>query len=270
MGFIIFGAILIIVGVVFWIMRGKKATKLHVLEINETSKTNEVIENYKSMAEVHGPGAFSIYAELKGKAIASTPEIGEFSKKECAYYRANVTREYEELETKTDSNGHTTKRWVKKTQNVSSHTNTSPDFAIKDDTGEILVDPTGAEMHTIKSFSKFEKGDTPQGGGLNISIGGFNISSGASIRTIGYRYEEHSIPLNTDLYVIGDVNDRSGRLMVSKPKEKTSPYIVSTKSEDELTDSLGKSVQWMKITSFIGFGLGGALLIYGIIDLIMS
>jgi hypothetical protein len=270
MGFLIVGIILGIIGVIFWISRGKKAGKLNVLEINETSKTNEIIENYKSMVETHGPGTFSIYAELKGKAVADTPEISEFAKKECTYYRSVVTREYEQLETKQDSNGHTTKNWVRKTETVSSHTNTSPDFAIEDETGKILVDPTGAELYTIKTFSKFEEGKDPKGGGLNISIGGFNISSGASIRTIGFKYEEYSIPLNTDLYVIGDINDRAGRLMVSKPKDKKSPFIVSTKSEDELINQLGKSVKWMKVASFICIGFGGALIIYGIINKFIS
>jgi len=270
MGFLIGGIILEIIGVIFWILRGKKAGKLNVLEINETSKANEIIENYNGMVESHGPGSFSIYAELKGKAVAETPEISEFAKKECSYYRSVVTREYEQLETKTDSNGHSTKKWVRKTETVSSHTNTSPDFAIKDETGNILVDSTGAELHTIKTFSKFEEGKDPKGGGLNISIGGFNISSGSNVRTIGFKYEEYSIPLNTDLYVIGDVNDRSGRLMVSKPKDKKLPFIVSTKSEDELVNQLGSSVKWMKVASFICLGIGSALFIYGIINKFIS
>jgi len=270
MGFIIGGVVLVIVGIVFWFLRGKKAGKLNVLEINETSKANEIIENYKGMVESHGPGAFSIYAELKGKASADTPETSEFAKKQCVYYRSVVTREYEQLETKKDSNGHTTKKWVRKTETVSSHTNTSPDFAIDDGTGKILVDPTGSELYTVKTYSKFEQGSDPKGGGLNISIGGFNISSGPSVRTIGFKYEEFSIPLNTDLYVIGDINDRSGRLMVSKPKEKKAVFIVSTKSEDELIDNLGKSVRGMKIASFVSFGIGGALIIYGIISKFLS
>ncbi len=266
MGYYIGGAILIVLGIVFWVIRGKKAGKLNILEVNETSKANEIIENYKGMVESHGPGAFSIYGELKGKAVADTPEISEFSKKECVYYRSVVTREYEELITRTDSNGHTQKKWVKKSDTVSSHSNTSPDFAIEDETGKIFVNPTGAELYTVKTFSKFEQGTDSKNGGLNISIGGFNISSGPSIRTIGFKYEEFSIPLNTNLYVIGDINDRSGKLTISKPKDKKSPFIVSTKSEDELTDSLGKSVKWMKIAAYACFGIGTALLIYGIIS----
>ncbi len=264
MGFIITGAILIILGLILWLIRGKKADKLFKVDATDLSKVNEIIENFKGIVESHGPGNFSIYAKLKGKAAAETPQLSEFTKTNCAYFKSVVTREYEELQTTKDSNGNAQKKWVRKNEIVSSHTNTATDFAIQDDTGQILIDSTGAEMYTIKTFSKFEKGSEPQGGGLNISIGGFNVSSGSSIKTIGFKYEEFSIPLNTDLFVIGEVNDRSGRLMISKPKENSLPFIVSTKSEDEIKKIMGKSVIWLKYSSILSFILGDALLIYGI------
>ncbi|HIP37488.1 MAG TPA: hypothetical protein EYG85_11610 [Crocinitomix sp.] len=270
MGLIIGGIVLIAIGVILWIVKEKKANKLNVLEINETSNANELIENYKSLIDSHGPGTFSIYAELKGKAVSETPQISEFGKKECVYYRSVVTREYEVLKTNRSSNGHTTKNWVRKSETISSNTNTSPDFSIKDETGKILIDSRGAELYTVKTFSKFEQGNEPKGRGLNISFGGFSISSGPSTRTIGFKYEEFCIPTNTDLYVIGDVNDRSGKLSISKPKDKKQPFIVSTKSEDELTGTLEGSVKGMKIAALISLILGGILVTYGAITKIIS
>ena len=58
--------------------------------------------------------------------------------------------------------------------------------------------------------------------------------------------------------------------MVSKPKDKKTPFIVSTKSEDELTSSLGSSITGLKYGAFAGFGIGGALAIWGIIQAIMG
>jgi hypothetical protein len=272
MGFIIGGAIIAIVGLVLWIIKGKRAGKLGVLEDTETSTVKEVQENFASMSDSFGPGNFSLFTELKGVAVASSPLEAELSKKPCVYYKATVTREYEELQKSTDSDGNVKKNWVRKSEEVSNHENTATGFAIKDDTGEVLVDHTGAEKHTVKTFSEFEKVDENNSGGTKISIGGFSLSTGggnsATRRTIGYKSEEVSIPINSQLYVLGDANDRSGKLTVSKSKDKKIPFIVSTKSEDELTAKLGSAVNGFKYGAFGCFGVGGALLIWGVIKLI--
>ena len=273
MGFIIGGVVLAIIGGVLWFLMGKKAGKLGVLEDTETSTCKEVNENFSSMTDSFGAGNFSLFTELKGTAVAHTPLESELSKKDCVYYKATVTREYEELQKSKDSDGNVTKKWVRKSEEVSSNENTATGFAIKDDSGEILVDMTGAEMHTVQSFSNFEKANDDNSSGTKISIGGFSMSTGtssATIRTIGYKSEEVSIPLNHQLYVLGDANDRAGKLMVTKSKDKKTPFIVSTKSEDELTAKLGSSVNGFKYGAFACFGLGGALAIWGVIQAIIG
>jgi len=266
MGFLIAGIVLIVVAVVLWFMRKKKSSKVHYLEYTETSKIKDIKENQLSMSDSFGAGNFSLYAEVKGKAMAETPVIAEFSKTKCVYSQSTVTREYEVLEDKKDAEGNYVKKWVRKTEIVSSHTNVANDFVIDDGTGEILVNTDGAELNTKVTFSKFEKGEEPSNkGGINFSIGGFSMSSGSTIRTIGYKYSEFSIPLHTSLYVIGDANDRSGRLQISKPTEKKVPFIISTKSEEEITDKLNKSANWMLYSAIASGVIGLGLTIYGII-----
>lgn len=263
MGFYIGGVIVLIVGVIFFVIQRKRSGKLHHVEYNDTTSINQIIENHNEMSGSFGPGSFSLYSEVKGVASANNPIKTEFSKQECVYYKSSVTREYEVLEKSQDSEGRTTKRWVRKSEVVSKNENKSHDFTIRDNTGEILIDTNGSELHAKKTFSKFEEGDNTSGG-LNISIGSFNISSGSNYRTIGFKYEEYAIPTKTPLYVIGDANDRSGRLQISKPTDKR-PYIVSTKSEDEIIKQLSSSAKWMFYTS-IGCAIGGtALIIIGLI-----
>tara|TARA_R110002096_G_scaffold428102_1_gene639407 strand:+ start:151 stop:972 length:822 start_codon:yes stop_codon:yes gene_type:complete len=273
MGMIIGGVVLAIIGGILWLVMGKKAGKLGVLENTETSSTKEVHENFTSMSDSFGAGNFSLFTELKGVAVASTPLEAELSKKECVYYKSKVTREYEEQQKSKDSDGNVTKKWVRKSEIVSSNENTATGFAIKDDSGEVLVDLTGAEIYPIKSFSDFEKVNENNAGGTKVSIGGFSLTTGGgnpTIRTIGYKYEEQSIPLNSKIYILGDANDRSGKLTVSKSKDKKVPFIVSTKSEDELTASLGSSVKGFKYGAFTCFGLGGVIVVWGIIKLILG
>ena len=273
MGFIIGGIILAIIGGVLWILMGKKEGKLGVLQDTETSTTNEVMENFNSMTDSFGAGNFSLFTELKGTAVANTPLESELSKKDCVYYKSTITREYEELKKSTDSEGKVTKKWVRKSETVSVNENTAAGFSLKDNSGEILINIAGAELHTMKTFSDFEQANDKGSGWTKISIGGFSLTTGgnnSTIRTIGYKYEEHSIPLNTQLYVLGDANDRSGKLTVSKSKDKKVPFIVSTKSEDELTANLGSSVKGLKYGAFACFGIGGAIAIWGVIRLIIG
>ena len=273
MGYIIVGLVLAIVGGVLWFIMGKKAVKLGMLEDTETSTVKEVYENFTSMSDSFGAGNFSLYTELKGTAFANTPLQSEMSKKECVYYKATIKREYEELQKSRDSEGKVTKKWVRKSEEVSCNENTATGFALKDCSGEILIDMNGSEMYTIKSFSNFEQVPDNNDSSTKISIGGFSLttkSNSATIRTIGYKSEEVSIPLNHQLYVLGDANDRSGKLMVSKPKDKKTPFIVSTKSEDELTAKLGSSVNGLKYGAFACFAIGGGLAIWGVIAMIMG
>lgn len=114
-------------------------------------------------------------------------------------------------------------------------------------------------------MSKFEKGDNPSG--LNVNLGGLKIGLGGAgssdYRSIGYEYLEEGIKMGADLYVLGDANDRDGALKVSKPKDSKQPFIVSTKSEDELTAGLGSAIKGLKIGAFVCFGLGAVIIIVG-------
>jgi hypothetical protein len=274
MEFIIGGVLLLIAAGVLWFVMGKRAGKLGVLEDTETSTAKDVQENFNSMTDSFGIGNFTLFTELKGEAVASSPLEAEMSKKPVVYYKATVTREYEVLKKSKDSDGNVTKRWVKGSEEVSSNENTATGFAVKDATGEVLIDIAGAERHTVKSHSSFEKVDDNANVGTKISIGGFSMSTGggstATKRTLGYKSEEVSIPVGVALYVLGDANDRSGKLMVSKPKDKKTPFIVSTKSEHELSAKLGSAVKGLKIGMIACAAIGGCLAGWGVISLIIG
>jgi hypothetical protein len=57
--------------------------------------------------------------------------------------------------------------------------------------------------------------------------------------------------------------------MVSKPKDKKTPFIVSTKSEDELTSKLGSTIKALKIGMIAAAVIGAGLAIWGVISLFM-
>lgn len=272
-GLLVGGAVVALVGLFLWISKGKKEGKSAILAVTETSTISEINENYESIRSTMGNGSFTHFCEIKGVAHSDSPIVSELAKKDVVYYSSKVIHEYERLEEKKDANGKITKNWVKKSDVVSDNTNWANGFGVKDSTGFIQIDPAKAELHTVQIHSNFEKGEPTQDSIVKFKIGGISIGLGDRTpdrRTIGYRYTEVAIPMNQDLYVIGDANDREGKLQMSKPKESRYPFIVSTKSESEIAGDLGSSIKGLKIGAFVCFGLGAGLAIFGLVKMIIG
>ncbi|MCG8576488.1 MAG: E3 ubiquitin ligase family protein [Flavobacteriales bacterium] len=271
MGYLIGAAILGIAGLIMWIMKGKKEGKSATLQSIETSDVKDVNELWESMRNSMGDGSFTHIVELKGVAHADSPLTSELAKTECVYYSSKITHKYEKLERKKNSEGKMEEKWVKHEDIVSENKQWANNFGVKDSTGFIQVDPTKAELHEEQLYSTFEKGDPSENNALNVKIGGVSFGIGKKdkgYKTIGYKYEEHGIKLGSDLYVVGDANDRDGKVEVSKPKDKKQPFIVSIKSKDQIVGSLGSAITGLKWGSFISWGLAGAALIAGILNLL--
>jgi len=270
MGYIVFGVLLCCLAFGLKVAMKRKTGKMNHLFDTETSLVQNIVENYKGLSESFGKGNFSLYTEIKGIAVANEPFLTEFSKKECVYCESKLVREYEVLEL---NKANSTNEWKRRSETVSSNTTIADGFSLKDKTGTILVNPKGAKIDLEQTFSKFEKEDDTQAQGTKISFGRFSITtdkSSSTKRTLGYTYLEESILLNTPIYVIGEANDRSTELSVSKPREKGLSFIVSTKTEDELMADFGKKVKNYKIGAYVSLGLGGVLIVVGIISLFVK
>lgn len=269
MGFLIGGFVVAVVGVVLWIVMGKKAGKAAILDLTETSKVSEVEENYNSMVSSMGNGSFTHFCEIKGVAHADNPLKSDLSEEDVVYYSTKVVHEYKVKERRKDSNGNYQTKWVNKTETVSENSQWADGWGVKDDSGFVPINASKAELHTQQLFSNFEQGNPSDNGGLKLKIGNFSLGVGGNTdyKTIGYRYTEEGIRLNTNLYVLGEANDRDGQLLISKPNDKQ-PFIVSTKSEDELQSGLGSSIKGLKIGAFACWGAGAVLAIVGIMKMV--
>ncbi|UKN02680.1 E3 ubiquitin ligase family protein [Paracrocinitomix mangrovi] len=270
MGYLIGAAVIAIVGLILWIVKGKKEGQSAAMELADTSKVSEVNELFESISGSMGSGSFTHFCEIKGVAYTDNPLKSQLAEAEVVYYKSVVEHKYERLENKKDSNGNITKQWVKHTDIVSENEQWAQGWGVKDETGFIKIDPGKAKLHTESLMSKFEQGE-PQQSGLSVKIGGFSLGIGGGNnghKTIGYNYREEGIKLNTELYVLGDANDRDGALKVSKPQDNKQPFIVSTKSEDELVSGLGSSIKGLKIGAFVCWGLGAALVVAGLLNIL--
>lgn len=270
MGYLIGGGVFAVLGIILWIIKGKKEGKSATLSLMETSRIKDIQENFTEITNSMGSGSFSHMVEVKGQAFSDQPLSADLSGEDAVYVHCHVVHEYEKLEKKKKSDGSMEQHWVKKSDTVSDNKIWANGFGVKDETGFIAIDPAKSKFHDEQLFSKFEKGD-PQPNGLHISLKGFKIGFGGGnkgIRTIGYRYTERGIRLGTALYVVGQANDRDGHLEIAKPSDKSDPFIVSVKSKNEFIGNLGSAAKGLKIGAFLSWAGAVALFVMGILAML--
>ena len=136
---------------------------------------------------------------------------------------------------------------------------------MEDATGRITTNPNGADIDPVQVVSKYE----PSMQGRNsISFGSFsfNVSRSTGDRKIlGYEFTEKIIPVDRRVYVIGEASDSSGELMIQQPSEKGKPFIITLKSEEELTKDKESNIKALMIGAVISLIAGLGAIAYGII-----
>lgn len=243
--------------VLFALSRGQGKKAFDMLA-TETTNAAELATMAADVAGEIGAGSFTRAAELKGVVECTNPLRSEMAGIPCAWYRSTVTREYEETYTERDSEGHSRTATRRGSETVSSNERKTI-FSVRDDSGAVEIDSAGAAVDGERVLSRFEQGDR----GGTISIGGFSISLGAigpGRRTIGYRMEEWALPLGKRVYVLGEASDADGRLKVGKPTAKGGRFIVSLKSEEELTKAAKSGSTVMRILAIV-FGVGALVIL---------
>lgn len=252
----IFGIILLVISGVLVFSYFSLQKKLTLIAETATREVEFLEDLARKMNQDLGNGSFKNYlAEVKGHIVCNDPLISELSQSTCVYYRMHVAREYEETYYVRDEKGHTHRRTRTGSTTVASNQRSVP-FFVKDKTGTIRVDPTGAEMVTEKALSRYE---TTQG---QVRIGDFSIFIPAfdgGRRVLGYRFEEEIIPNNRDIYILGAATEREGELCMVNPQE-SGQYMISLKSEEELTKSKQSSAKWALVGA-VGCSIVGIILI---------
>mgnify|MGYP000939267301 CR=1 FL=1 len=260
---LIAGIVVAAIGAVLFIVRGTQTKKASQIAGTETSRIGELSETAKSVAGEIGAGSFSQFVEIKGKISAENPLVSELAKVQCVHYSMQVKREWEETYWDRDSEGRSVQRTRRGSDIVASNTRSTP-FEVNDGSGSIRVDPAGAELITEKAFSQFQPGEaqgtTLRIGSLSFNIGG--IALGGGRRTLGYRYEEQVIPVNRDIYILGEATDSAGTLTVQKPSEKGKKFIVSVKSEEEIMKGINTTKTLLLVFAIILIAGGAALVLF--------
>lgn len=244
---ILIGLVLIAAGVFSSVFVRKKLKNKNIeIQYMKTSTISEVETNLKEN-EASGLQGYREYVELKGLAEVETPQETPFSKRNVAYYEADLSQVYEELHTYQDDKGNTRQRMDRKESKISSQ-KSSGNLILKDlQTGQqayIRLTQMGMQLDTVKDFDKFEPQNMMQQYSFFHSLSFRPMGA----RTLGYRMTEKVIPLGHSLYVLGEAYLENGRLYIDKPADSKKPFIVSVKNETELV----QSNKFMANLAFVG------------------
>jgi hypothetical protein len=258
----IIAIILMGAGIGLYIGSRAQGEKIFQMKAAQTYKVSELNQEAKDVAEGLGEtGSYNKIVEVKGRSICDNPLTSELTQKKCVHYVYSITRKWEETYWDTDEHGHRQQKTREGSDTVAQNERSVP-FYVQDSTGKIKVNSEGAEMIREKVYSQFQPGEI---GGTTIRIGHFSfsipsITVGGNRRTIGYEYEESIVPVDRDIYVLGEAADTSGEVTLQKPGDKKKKFIISIKSEEELLRGLKGAKTAMLIGSVIS-GIAGVVVL---------
>jgi len=261
---IIAGAVLMVVSIALYLVSAAQNRKLAAIRGTPTSLAADLRSLASSVGQELGGGSFAEAAEVKGVVRCEHPLVSELSEVKCVHYSTKVTREYEETSWETDANGRRVQR-TNRGSDVVSENSRSVSFEVEDSSGRIPVEPEGANIVAERVLSRFDPGEAAADG---LRLGRLVLRLAPALssrRTIGYRYEEHAIPVDRPVYVLGEASDAGGTLTIRRPSAKGGRFIISLKSEEELARIARRAVTVLRVIAIVADAAGVALIAAGVL-----
>lgn len=256
---------LLIIGGLVTIFYIRPRTKNHVMEIQfmQTKTIRELKSMFAQMDENGVGNDYREYVELKGTVLSNNLVEAPFSGKKVVYCDAKLAQVTESKEQYRDSNGNWQTR-INKSENTISSEQSSQDIGMLDDsTSEPVVleiNATGCKLDIPKTFDRFEaKGNL----GNYQYFKSFSWSRFGA-ETLGFRMTEKTIGANQALYVIGEAFKVGNKIHIGKPQDAKKPFIVTTKSEEDLVNQSKQNEMFALVGGMIAIIIGIILLIKGI------
>lgn len=231
MWLVIIGVVLVLVGVGCLYGARLAQREVYAMVAAETLSVPELEELRHISDELGATGGFRKTCEVVGDAHPSPQGLlrAELSGVECVWHRHRIERRYKHYDR--DSDGRT--RVCTRTETVAEHTS-GPGFALIRDGRTIGVDHGGRRPTDVEQVaSRFTEGEERDPGGWTGMLG--TLVGGDRDVTIGYQHTEWALRPGTRMYVLGEVHDRIGPLVIGPPEDPKQPFVLSTKSEQQLT-----------------------------------
>jgi hypothetical protein len=202
-------------------------------------------------------GVFMGMVELCGKAVAPSPATSHLAHAPCVHFEWSISEHWEKTttETHTDSEGKTQTR----TRTESGWTTVASggetvSFFLRDDHGEVLVHPEGADLHTNTIF---DETCTP------VDALYFSKGPGDAIphSTHKRHFQETAIVQESPVYVIGQARERHDKVAPEIAKSPdASLFVISVHGEKAVRRSfLWKIAGWFLAGGVSSMGFQAAL-----------
>ena len=243
---LLFALIFLVAGGALLYFRSRTKQKAALMGQTEPSNASDV----SGLA----PGTL---VEVEGTLRCEEPLTSEMAGERCAYYSSKVVREYLERDYDDDVGSD------RRSEVVAQNEQFAP-FTVEDPTGSVTVSAEGAEVDARQVVNRFERNTGSEG--PSITLGGATINLGGGERTLGYRYTESILPVDASVYVLGTVQEGGG--IGSPSGDEGQRFVVSHRSEEELGQSLGKTVLWLGVGGIAALVVGVILLAIGIFVLV--
>jgi hypothetical protein len=262
--------VLFVVAVAFWAagglllyVRHRTSRKVDLMRQTQTTGASAVSE--------FSPGTS---VEVKGTLRCESPLRSEMAEESCACYFSRVTREYVRSSgpSSDDSPGsHHSRQTASET--LSEVVRAAP-FFVEDGTGRVEVDPQGSEVDAKEVVDRFEPSASP-----GFTLGGAPVPFDEEARTLGYRYTESVLPVDSPVYVLGVVREgggigagpepvdasveelplmKGGELASTLPssRDKERRFVISHRSEEVLGQDLARTAFWMAVAAAGALAVG--------------
>lgn len=263
--FIVIGLICAAGGIGLLVLRRSHDDRLLEVKATKQLPASTLQDLSREIREQIGPGGFSQLAEVKGIVESDKPLTSELAEKPCVWYRSRVDEEYEETVHEESADGSRRTHTKRASETISNNTRSHP-FLVRDESGTVLVDPEDARIESETILDRQEPYHDERG---EIRLGAFSFRPSSGRRVLGYRYREEAIPLGSKIYVIGEACDRVDEtLCIRKPSDKTKPFIVSVRSEEQIIESMEKKSAAKKWIGLVLLTLGILGILSGVVDIV--
>mgnify|MGYP002883763440 FL=1 len=189
-------------------------------------------------------GVFYGLNEVKGSVKSDDPLQTYLTEAPSVWYEWKISEHWKKTESYRDKDGNRKTRTKSGWRTVDSG-GSYQSFFLKDETGELLIEPEGAKVdapstmsHTCSPSDPLYYGKGPDGAIANS--------------TYRRRFSEHSLAPGDDLYVLGPAKLREdvAQPMIAKSKEARY-YFISTKSEAQIIRSKSIWAFFIMLFSFV-------------------
>ena len=198
-------------------------------------------------------GVFIGLVEMKGAAECEAPCSSFLAGVACVHYAFSVEEQWSRTVTETysDKEGKTQTRTRRESGWATvAKGGETVDFYVQDDTGSVLVRPSGAKFEPRSLCHKI----VSQGAALYYAKGPATAVADSDHRR---RFVEHGIPLHSPVFVVGQARERADVVAPEiAAREDSEIFLISTRSEEKIQSGYS-AWSWVCLLIGLGVALGG-------------